>query len=112
MKVAIVPFSAHVNVGAGNYAQTWIDWTDWDKQNGKCSKQNLKTYDDCVGAGRTWTPDNHNTWSGCVADRTKSYDTKSTAPSSTATKFPADQAEYDIPNYGTYSVFAQSMCGR
>jgi hypothetical protein len=40
-----------------------------------------------------WTPNNHNTWSGCVADRTRDYDTLNTAPASgtTASLFPAEQ---------------------
>lgn len=38
-----------------------------------------------------WTPNNHNTWSGCVADRTQPYDTNNTAPTSGSTLFPAEQ---------------------
>ena len=29
--ISIVPFAKDVNVGASNYNQTWIDWTDWDR---------------------------------------------------------------------------------
>lgn len=28
--VSIVPFSRSVNVGAGNYSASWIDWSEWD----------------------------------------------------------------------------------
>jgi Flp pilus assembly protein TadG len=40
-----------------------------------------------------WTPNNHNTWSGCIADRTQDYDTKNTAPAAgtVASLFPAEQ---------------------
>lgn len=27
--ISVVPFAKVVNVGASNYAQNWIDWTDW-----------------------------------------------------------------------------------
>jgi Flp pilus assembly protein TadG len=39
-----------------------------------------------------WTPNNHNTWSGCIADRTQDYDTRNSAPVSgtTASLFPAE----------------------
>ena len=36
--VSIVPFVKDVNVGKSNYNATWIDWTDWDNNNGSCSK--------------------------------------------------------------------------
>ena len=34
---------------------------------------------------------NHNTWTGCVTDRDQDYDTKNTAPTSSATRFPAEE---------------------
>jgi len=30
--VSIIPFAKNVNVGAGNYNASWIDWTDWDSE--------------------------------------------------------------------------------
>lgn len=30
VQVALLPFSKDVNVGTGNVAASWIDWTDWD----------------------------------------------------------------------------------
>jgi Flp pilus assembly protein TadG len=30
--ISIVPFSKDVNFGSANYAQTWIDWTDWEAE--------------------------------------------------------------------------------
>jgi hypothetical protein len=109
--VSIVPFVKDVNVGASNYKATWIDWTDWDANNGSCSGgggggwgwgggSSNNTKSACQGAGKTWTPDNHNTWNGCVVDRgnsnapsTGNYDTNATAPSTinTATMYAAEQ---------------------
>src|ERR1051325_2883743 len=30
IKVAIIPFTTDVNVGTGNVAASWLDWTDWE----------------------------------------------------------------------------------
>ena len=35
--VSIIPFVKDVNVGATNYASSWIDWTDWNTANQTCS---------------------------------------------------------------------------
>jgi Flp pilus assembly protein TadG len=87
--VSIIPFSKDVNVDPGNYNQDWIDWSDWDQQNGSC---NLKYhhYGSCTNNGGTWTPAAHSSWNGCVTDRNQNYDTMNTAPSSGAL-FPAEQ---------------------
>jgi uncharacterized protein YegL len=91
--VSIVPFSRDVNVGSSNYNQTWIDWSEWDAANGDCSgNNNYNTQSRCTSNGKTWTANNHNTWTGCVADRDQPYDISNTAPTaSTSTKFPAEQ---------------------
>ena len=98
--VSIIPFSKDVNVGKSNYNATWIDWDDWEETNGYCSKTWYNNKSDCQNNGKSWTPDNHNTWNGCVTDRGKTnapsngnYDTNVTAPSinSTSTLFPAEQ---------------------
>jgi Flp pilus assembly protein TadG len=101
--VSIVPFVKDVNVGAKNYAATWIDWSDWNDNNGSCSKGwNISNHDDCLAQNGNpqWTPDNHNTWNGCVVDRGTSngpssgnYDTNATAPTTavTATLYAAEQ---------------------
>ncbi len=91
--ISVVPFAKDVNVGSSNYNQSWIDWTDWDAANGSCSNNWYTTQGSCVGAGRTWTAKNHNTWTGCVTDRTQPYDAQSTAPATAtvATLFPAEE---------------------
>ena len=89
--ISVVPFAKDVNVGASNYQQTWIDWTDWDAANGTnvCSAHN--SHGSCTAY--TWTPANHNTWTGCVTDRTQPYDTQDTTPATAnvATLFPAEE---------------------
>ena len=124
--VSIIPFSKDVNVGSTNYTATWIDWTDWEATNGdcsrsgsafsnksvceatpKCSKTQYTTENSCEDhSGHwyttpgTWTPNNRNTWNGCVTDRgttsapsVGNYDTNVTTPdiAVTATLFPAEQ---------------------
>jgi Flp pilus assembly protein TadG len=98
--VSIIPFVKDVNLGSGNYNASWIDWTAWDQQNGTCSNTSRHSYNSCVNNSGTWTPDNHNTWNGCVMDRGNSggpssgnYDTNVVAPSSgnAATQYPAEQ---------------------
>src|SRR6185369_11823136 len=103
--VSIVPFVKDVNVGAGNYQATWIDWTDWDVNNGNCSKNSGSndTKVKCLNASGKWTVDNHNTWKGCVEDRgnangpsSDNYDTNATLPTTSilATLYSAEQYAY------------------
>jgi Flp pilus assembly protein TadG len=97
--VSIVPFAKNVNAGSSNYNQSWVDFVDhpsyvgWDKQNGTCSHPNYPIYDECISKNnKTWTPNAHSTWNGCVADRDKPYDVQGTAPTANAnTVFPAEQ---------------------
>jgi len=99
--VSILPFVKDVNIDPVNHAATWIDWTDWNTNNGTCSKGKNggqgTTQSTCTG---TWTPANHNTWNGCVVDRGRAnapdpanYDTNVVAPSpsSKSTMFSAEQ---------------------
>ena len=101
--VSIIPFSKDVNVGKSNYNATWIDWTEWNDDNGDdidttiCKKNGKKKK--CT-TSTTWVPDNHNTWNGCVTDRglstqphSTNYDTNVTPPSTSinGTLFVAEQ---------------------
>lgn len=95
--ISIIPFAKDVNVGASNYNQGWVDFTDWDNDpvndaKGTCSRPNRTTKSDCEAHNKTWTPD-HSQWNGCVWDRDQDYDTKNTAPSAgnAPTLFPAEQ---------------------
>ena len=67
--VSIIPFVKDVNVDPVNYNAIWIDWTDWDASNGKCSSSKYSDKSTCISKGKVWTPANHNTWNGCVVDR-------------------------------------------
>jgi Flp pilus assembly protein TadG len=87
--VSIIPFSKDVNVGPSNYNQDWIDWSEWDQDNGSCNL-GYHHYGSCTNNGGTWTPAAHSTWNGCVTDRDQNYDTMNTPPTSGA-KFPAEQ---------------------
>lgn len=89
--ISIVPFAQMVNVGASNKAATWVKWTDFDAANGSCSSNNYSTQATCVSHNKTWTAASHNTWNGCVTDRDQPYDTTRDAPTSDATRFPANQ---------------------
>jgi Flp pilus assembly protein TadG len=104
--VSIIPFSRNVNAkGIGTYSSNWIRWTktgsdtdSWDDNNGNCSGGGWGWgwggYTNAT-CNNTWTPDNHNTWNGCIMDRDQNYDVTNTAPSTgtPATLFPAQQYE-------------------
>jgi Flp pilus assembly protein TadG len=94
IKVAIVPFSTDVNAGTSNVGASWIDWTEWDAANGSCSKSSYTSKSSCERNGKTWTPNAHSTWNGCVYDRDQNNDVTNTAtiPGSPATLFRAHQA--------------------
>jgi len=49
--VSIVPFVKDVNLGSSNYNQPWVDWSDWDENNGSCSNWNYDTKSSCEGHG-------------------------------------------------------------
>jgi hypothetical protein len=49
----------------------------------------------------TWIPNAHSTWTGCIMDRNQSYDVSNTAPTSTATDFPAENASACVPSVMT-----------
>jgi len=98
--ISIVPFNVMVNVGTGNKNATWLDWdTDygsctskyttknacqaggdtWSNFSNSCkSTKTLKSA--CVAGGHTWNASNVNSWTGCVTDRTQSYDVTKTVP--------------------------------
>ena len=71
--------SHHSQNGCNNAHGTWTTPAIWTTTNG-------------VWTNATWTPDNHNTWNGCVVDRgnpgapsTSNYDTNVVAPTTTDT---------------------------
>ncbi len=104
--VSIIPFSKDVNAGSSNYNSSWIDWTDWEADNGQdVATCTTKAWARAVRPARsarhttTWVPNNHNTWNGCITDRDQNYDQLVTAPTGQATDspttlFPAEQYDY------------------
>jgi Flp pilus assembly protein TadG len=104
--VSIIPFAKDVNVGRSNYTANWIDWSDWEDDNGSwqntssCSGGSSRRGRSRCTSTQTWVPANHNTWTGCVTDRDQNYDQLSTVPnpadvnlsgSTPSTLFPAEQ---------------------
>lgn len=101
IKVAIIPFNTVVNTGE-NTSTTWIKKGDWDLKEGNCDKKDwwgneLQPKSTCEAWGGTWhlKAFNNGHFKGCVEDRDKdptasaSHDAKDTAPTDTATRFPA-----------------------
>jgi Flp pilus assembly protein TadG len=95
--VSIIPFVKDVNVGSTYSGASWIDWTDWEANNGTCSRGSATTQSSC---NYTWTPASHSTWNGCITDRGNSngpssanYDENVNPPAAgnTASMFPAEQ---------------------
>jgi Flp pilus assembly protein TadG len=91
--ISIVPFAKDVNMGAAFYEEPWIDWSLWEAANGTCSSGGYSKKSSCENNGKTWTPANHNTWTGCFTDRDQDFDIKNTTPtvSDVATLFPAEE---------------------
>jgi Flp pilus assembly protein TadG len=94
IKVAIVPFATDVNVGTSNVSAYWVDWTDWEAANGKCSSTSYTTKSTCESHSKVWTPSPHSNWNGCVYDRDQNNDVTNTATvaGAPATLFRAHQA--------------------
>jgi Flp pilus assembly protein TadG len=94
--VSIVPFANVVNFGTGYKNSGYIDWSNWStsgsiEEGWTCStKYNARNQTMICGSSNNST----STWNGCVMDRTQSYDVQVTAPTSTATYYPADQSSY------------------
>ena len=64
--VSIIPFAKDVNLGASNYNQNWVDWTDWDENKGSCSKWGYSTKSSCTGQG-TCSLSGNNSQSSCTS---------------------------------------------
>jgi Flp pilus assembly protein TadG len=100
--VSIIPFSKDVNVGSGNYAADWIDWDDWEQDNGTWQVTQTCTGKSKRGRNRcnnnyTWVPASHSTWNGCVTDRDMDYDQLVTAANPADASLPVGQASTLFP---------------
>lgn len=99
--ISVVPFAIDVNVNKSNKGASWLRWDLYDSSisTSNCSggtNSGYMSYATCLGHNYVWrhtpaaSPD-PSTWNGCVTDRNQNYDVDSTAPSSLATNFIADQ---------------------
>jgi hypothetical protein len=85
VKVAIVPFDTHVNIGTSYKDMPWIDWSNMVA--GGSSGMDNDDDDDT----RVDRRDAQDSWTGCVTDRSQPNDVKDTPPSgSKATAFVAE----------------------
>ena len=113
IKVAIIPFDTHVNIGPANKTQSWIDWSLMDAAAGGSSGSGSSGSGSSgrgSGSSGGWTRDasnnygdadddtrsdddrvNKDTWTGCVIDRAQPNDVLDTSPTSnSATWYPAE----------------------
>jgi Flp pilus assembly protein TadG len=78
VRVSIVPFDTHVNIGPTS--RPWIDWSTFDDD-----QPNVRVASLSGGAASA-----RDHWTGCVIDRSQPYDTRNTIPTSDpATFYPA-----------------------
>ena len=106
VKVSIVPFDTHVNIGLTNLTEPWMDWsfyntadpygTGADNQNSAttgCTSGNANgdVQDNGTGKCKTKAAQAFNaSWTGCVIDRDQPYDIDNSAPTTDpATFYPA-----------------------
>jgi len=77
---------------------TWTRTITSTTTNTTVAKTGTGTYN------HTWVVNDHSTWGGCIMDRTQNYDTDFTTPTTTATKFPAENTQSCVPSVlGTLS---------
>jgi Flp pilus assembly protein TadG len=104
-KVAIIPFGTEVNIGTSYANATWLRWDLWDAANGSYGGGGGwggggwggGGWGGGGGGGGTWSPANHNTWTGCVIDRDQSNDVLDTTPTnSISTQFPTEQCASSV----------------
>ncbi len=85
--ISVVPFAKDVNVGASNYSQNWIDWTDWlnpptQQPNNGSHQATLPMNWHAVGPGATCPFTNSNGGFVCMTQPANGSSTTSTVPSS------------------------------
>src|SRR5262245_4933566 len=95
IKIAVVPFDTHVNIGPANKTASWIDWTLMDGATTTgtgFTRTSANNYGDADDDSR-YDDDriDKDNWTGCVIDRTQPYDTNDTPPGgNSATWYPAE----------------------
>lgn len=111
--VSIIPFSKDVNVGKSNSTANWIDWSDWEDNNGSweattnCKNRGWSRngQNRCTST-HEWIPADKSTWNGCITDRDQDYDQKVTAPNPADATLPGNIASTLFPaeQYGSCPV--------
>ena len=83
--VSIIPFSRSVNVGAGNYSASWIDWSEWDSAPAYMatwlSNSTNKSIWDQAGPGDPCPFSSSQTGFGCVNSPVDGASSTNTIPS-------------------------------
>jgi hypothetical protein len=84
--ISIIPFAKVVNVGSSNYAQTWIDWTDWQnpptQQPTLATQATLPSNWSSIGPGSTCPFTNNNSGFTCTVSPVNGSSNASSIPSS------------------------------
>ena len=106
VKVSIVPFDTHVNIGLGNLTEPWMDWSFYTSGDtyGQGFDSQQSSGNSCTNGQANGDSDNNGkgkcktvvaqafnaSWTGCVIDRDQPYDIVNTPPTSDpATFYPA-----------------------
>ena len=107
--ISIVPFAKTVNVGATNYTQNWIDWSDW--QNPPTQQQAYTNPPDATQSQSVTLPSN---WSSIGPGSTCPFPSSSLNANFTCTTSPVNASPDSmssngrtniVPSSGTYSGY-------
>jgi hypothetical protein len=94
VKVAIVPFDTHVNIGTAYKDSAWLDWSLMDGTAGGAGGSSVNNYNDADDDTRSDGDRNKDAWTGCLVDRAQPYDVDDTAPTGdSSTWFPAENCD-------------------
>jgi Flp pilus assembly protein TadG len=99
--ISVIPFAKAVNVGASNYSQSWIDWTDW---------QNPPTQQPNNGSYQAQLPNSNFTlaqWANVGPGSTCPLKSSNGFPYFTCTSNPANGSSNTstIPSSGSYTGY-------
>jgi Flp pilus assembly protein TadG len=99
LKIAVVPFSQFVNVGADKASASWLDTAGKNPY----SNDNFDASDPTYHNWKAWSDLNNRSWSGCVEARPGALAVNDTGPDSAnpSTLFPPAFAP-DEPDSGSY----------
>jgi Flp pilus assembly protein TadG len=101
--VSIIPFSKDVNVGTGHSNGDWIDWDDWETDNGgwqytySCNGGWSRRGRSRCNGNYQWVTASHTSWNGCITDRDQNYDQDVTPPKPSDADLPANKASTLYP---------------